>query len=119
MNIPSWLNDAKNLARSECSICVVGNKSDLTSNREVSFIEGSRFCQENNILHFECSAYTGDNVDDIFILISKHLINKIENGLIDQSSVISEGLKKIKKDTLKNGSILFEHSNSGTCTELC
>ena len=40
------------------------------------------------MIHFECSALTGLNVDDIFISISKHILNKLETGTIDPSSVI-------------------------------
>lgn len=47
-NVITWLNDAKNLARSECSICLVGNKSDLELDRKIKFIDGSKFCQENS-----------------------------------------------------------------------
>ncbi len=47
-HVVSWLNDAKNSARSECSICLVGNKSDLESERMIKYTEGSQFCQENS-----------------------------------------------------------------------
>jgi GTPase SAR1 family protein len=49
-HVPNWLNDAKNLARSECSICVVGNKSDLKENRVVKYNDGAKFCQENSTI---------------------------------------------------------------------
>jgi GTPase SAR1 family protein len=49
-HVPNWLNDAKNLARSGCSICVVGNKSDLKENRLVKYNDGAKFCQENSKL---------------------------------------------------------------------
>jgi len=41
-----------------------------------------------DLIHFECSALTGLNVDDIFTSISKHILNKLETGTIDPSSVI-------------------------------
>lgn len=41
------------------------------------------------MIHFECSAFSGDNVDEIFTSLSKHLMNKIESGIIEPSSVIS------------------------------
>ena len=88
-HVPNWLNDAKNLARNECSICVVGNKSDLKDNRIVKYNDGAKFCQENSnyiklldLIHYECSALTGYNVDEIFITVAKQIIGKIENGYI-------------------------------------
>ncbi len=42
-----------------------------------------------DLIHYECSAATGDNVDEIFTSITKHIIHKIENGIIEPSSVLS------------------------------
>jgi hypothetical protein len=47
-HVPTWLNDAKNSARSECSICVVGNKKDLKDSRVIKYNDGAKFCQENS-----------------------------------------------------------------------
>jgi GTPase SAR1 family protein len=46
-HVSSWLNDAKALANPDIAIVLVGNKIDLTNEREVSFLEASRFAQEN------------------------------------------------------------------------
>lgn len=47
-HLNNWLNDAKNKARNECSIIIVGNKSDLKENRVIKFNDGAKFCQENS-----------------------------------------------------------------------
>lgn len=46
-NLVSWLTDARTLARSDITVCVVGNKSDMKGVREVTLLEASRFAQEN------------------------------------------------------------------------
>lgn len=43
----SWLNDARMLAGQDICILLVGNKRDLDDTREVTFLEASRFAQEN------------------------------------------------------------------------
>jgi GTPase SAR1 family protein len=50
----SWLTDAKTLASESISIIAVGNKADLAEDREVTFLECSRFAQDNG----ECAART-------------------------------------------------------------
>ena len=117
-HVMNWLTDAKNAARSECSVCVVGNKSDLNDKRAIQYNDGDQFCQENNLLFFECSALTGDNIDEIFNEISKHILNKIENGLIEPNSVISSYAKEMRKvNALTNDKVDNENSRcGGMCT---
>ena len=107
-HIATWLADARNAARSECSVCVVGNKGDLEDQRVVRTEDGKLFCTENNLLFFECSALTGDNIDEIFNEMSRHIFNKIESGIIEPNSVISSFAKEMKKVNKLN-----EENNNG------
>jgi Ras-related protein Rab-4B len=45
--LANWLTDARTLASPEIVIVLVGNKKDLETDREVTFLEASRFAQEN------------------------------------------------------------------------
>jgi GTPase SAR1 family protein len=83
----SWLNDARSLSRKESSICLVGNKLDLRKQRQVELVTASEFSQENGILHFETSAFTGENIEEVFVCLSKQIMSKVQNGIIDSSSV--------------------------------
>lgn len=33
-------------------------------------------------MHFECSAFTGENVENIFNMMTKNIVNKVEEGSI-------------------------------------
>ena len=48
--LTNWLTDARTLASPNIVITLVGNKKDLEAEREVTFLEASRFAQENGIL---------------------------------------------------------------------
>lgn len=45
--LTNWLTDARTLASPNIVIVLVGNKKDLEAEREVTFLEASRFAQEN------------------------------------------------------------------------
>ena len=45
--LTNWLTDARTLASPNIIIVLVGNKKDLEGEREVTFLEASRFAQEN------------------------------------------------------------------------
>jgi len=46
-NVAAWLADARSLASSDIVIILVGNKTDLERDRQVSYLEASRFAQDN------------------------------------------------------------------------
>jgi len=48
-HVSSWLADARSLASPDVVIVLVGNKLDKESERDVQFLEASRFAQENGI----------------------------------------------------------------------
>lgn len=48
--LTNWLTDARTLASPNIVIVLVGNKKDLESDREVTFMEASRFAQENGMV---------------------------------------------------------------------
>lgn len=49
-------------AYSKMIILLVGNKNDLKMEREVSTEEGQEFANKHNLIFFEASAKTADNV---------------------------------------------------------
>jgi Ras-related protein Rab-5C len=54
-------------------IALVGNKIDLESKREVWATDASQYAEQNNLIFFECSAKTGQNVADVFLAIGNKL----------------------------------------------
>ena len=66
----------------EVLICLVGNKCDLENRRAISFEEGQKFADDNQLLFFETSAKDGTNIEEIFIQTASNLIDKIESGQI-------------------------------------
>ena len=61
-HLPNWLSDVTEQGNPNMFVIAVGNKKDLVVDRQVSYLEASVFCQENNILLIECSALTGEGV---------------------------------------------------------
>ncbi|KAI7852420.1 ras-related protein rab-4B-like protein [Circinella umbellata] len=83
LGVHSWLSDVRSLANPELVIILVGNKSDLAEEREVSYLEASRFAQEHEMMFLEASALTGDSVEEMFFKCARSILSKIEIGHID------------------------------------
>ena len=45
--VANWLSDARSLASPNIVIILCGNKKDLEDQRQVTFLEASRFAQDN------------------------------------------------------------------------
>eukprot|EP00043_Microstomoeca_roanoka_P015009 m.149713 g.149713 ORF g.149713 m.149713 type:complete len:210 (-) comp16161_c0_seq1:102-731(-) len=101
--LTNWLTDARTLASPDIVIVLVGNKKDLEADREVTFLEASRFAQENELMFLETSARTGENVEEVFLKCARTILSKIETGQLDPEKMGSgiqygdASLRKMKK----------------------
>ena len=70
-------------AYSKMIILLIGNKSDLKMEREVSTAEGQEFANKHNLIFFECSAKTSDNVHNAFTQSAVVINENIKQGNYD------------------------------------
>ncbi|XP_023599744.1 ras-related protein Rab-4B isoform X1 [Myotis lucifugus] len=82
-SLAAWLTDARTLASPNIVVILCGNKKDLDLEREVTFLEASRFAQENELMFLETSALTGENVEEAFLKCARTILNKIDSGELD------------------------------------
>lgn len=79
-NVIKWYSDLRNIAEKECIIALVGNKVDLLDRnnrrREVSYEEGKKLAEMNNMLFFEASALTSVKVNDCFEDLLQEIYNE-------------------------------------------
>jgi small GTP-binding protein len=61
-DIEHWLQDLREVARPDLTVVLIGNKADLTQQREVTEEEARAYAEKNRMTYFETSAKTGDNV---------------------------------------------------------
>ena len=93
------MNDVKTLASSDIVIILVGNKSDMDDEREVTFMEATRFAQENNLIFLETSAKSGEGIEEVFMKCSRTILNKMpseggNNKKQEESNFFVENEKK-------------------------
>ena len=82
-HVGSWLADAKANTNPHTVMILVGNKSDLDENREVSYEEAAKFAEENDLLFLECSAKNGDNVEQAFLSTARKIHEKVMCGILN------------------------------------
>lgn len=78
-SLNSWITELKQNSHPELKIFLIGNKNDLTDDRQVSYEEALNFMHKNNLDYFEeTSAKEGLNVEEIF----KKAVNVLYSGYL-------------------------------------
>ena len=72
-NLNIWMNHIKENSNGS-PIVLIGNKSDLDSDREVNKEEGEKYAKENKMTFFEASAKSGANVEESFLHLGEIII---------------------------------------------
>ena len=79
-SLPSWLYDLSRHAPEDVIIILVGNKSDLHEQRQVSYDEIVEFAQMNSLPYCETAAILGSGVDTILETMCTILYEKIKTS---------------------------------------
>jgi Ras-related protein Rab-2A len=98
-DVTSWLQDCRDMCYKNILIYLIGNKSDLEEKRQVTYEEGKKFAQDNNLVFYETSALNGNNIEEIFNQSASQLVQKLEAGEL--------------KDDFNNSGIKVFKSNEG------
>jgi len=79
-NLTDWLTvfkEANEIHDQKLPILLVGSKLDLEGMRTVPKEEAIKFANDNNFIDYiECSSKSGENVEELFAIISKSMVKK-------------------------------------------
>jgi len=80
-NLTRWLSDIREACNNaHMIIFIVGNKIDLTEERQVSRQEGQRFATQHKLFFSETSAKANATVEKVFFLATRIYYEKIDMG---------------------------------------
>jgi len=90
-NVEMWLSEVNKYGSGDVNKLLVGNKSDLTSKREVETEKGKELAESNGMKFLETSAKTADNVEEAFLTMTREVFQQIGSDVAQdkKSSTIS------------------------------
>ena len=91
-----WLDDLDLHGNKMEERILVGSKMDLAAKREVSLYEAKKFASERKLEWTECSAKTGDGVNEMFDILIGKIVTSYNNNaafrnLFSRSTIVSVG----------------------------
>ena len=89
-----WLKELHQVVGDNIAVCVVGNKTDLERDRKVKKEEADAFCQEQGILHYQCSAKLGLKVSDAFHAVARRIVENQAAGGAPGSPMAGGGMSQ-------------------------
>ena len=118
--VKSWLAEAKVNGHSNLSFLLIGNKCDLSSDREVTTEEAKNFAFSEGFNFIETSARNATNVEKAFFELSLGVLQKIRNGVLEVDADGSYGVKvksaaAPKKSVDLNSSHVSKNDTSKDC----
>lgn len=69
-----WIQDIRDMADNDCIIQIIGNKTDLENQRQVSSEEGKKKADSFNVLFEETSALEATNINEAFDSLLQEVI---------------------------------------------
>eukprot|EP00049_Salpingoeca_infusionum_P007112 m.115831 g.115831 ORF g.115831 m.115831 type:complete len:201 (-) comp13581_c0_seq1:178-780(-) len=81
--IQKWLDDSIELTGPNTVKLLIGNKSDLDEQRDVTTEEAEQFAAANGLAFAETSAKTGERVDDAFVQTAKSIFMAVQDGHVE------------------------------------
>jgi len=106
-NVKKWMDDINKQCAKNIDVFLVANKIDLERYRVVSKEEGEELAKKYKISYFECSAKTGENIENLYFniatIISKKIIEKDPkiNIIKLNNEAVAEVKAEIKKSQIK------------------
>ncbi len=91
-SIEKWVSDVTAVADKKITIVLIGNKSDLEDQRQVTKEQGEEKSNKLEIAFLETSAFSGENLDKAFEMMINEVYKKCHEEMLAEGDVdIIEG----------------------------
>ena len=113
-----WFKEIEENSLSDAILVIVGNKSDLYENEQVSDEEGQKYADEKNAIFKRTSALSNRNIDSLFQDIAKKYFDPKYDYQAEDRKIKEKFFEKKFNQSINEDKInltISENSNSNCC----
>uniref|UniRef100_A0A914WYL8 Ras-related protein Rab-21 n=1 Tax=Plectus sambesii TaxID=2011161 RepID=A0A914WYL8_9BILA len=78
--VKNWVKELRRMLGETVVLIIVGNKTDLNKDRRVALNTAMEYASSVNAVHFECSAKTNVGIEEIFLDLTKRMIERAKSS---------------------------------------
>jgi len=93
VKVKNWVKELRKMVGNDIVIAIAGNKSDLEKNRQVEISAAEEYARSVGAVHFSTSAKTNKGTDDVFLDLSKRIIEQKGSKKAAGSGAHGQGAK--------------------------
>ena len=112
-DLNNWLNDLRALSSPNAYIILIGNKLDLTDERQITDSEAQEFATRYDLVYLETSAKSGDGVKDAFVRLGVGILKAIEDKKITPAKPLEN--KVVNPNQQPNAQSTEKSNNNCNC----
>ncbi|XP_045410525.1 EF-hand calcium-binding domain-containing protein 4B [Lemur catta] len=94
LSVRQWLSSVEEAVGDQVPVLLLGNKLDNEKEREVPRGLGEQLAKENNLIFYECSAYSGHNTRESLLHLARFLKEQEDTARKDTIQVSHAAKKK-------------------------
>ena len=94
-SVERWVTDVTSVADKKISIVLIGNKSDLEDQRQVTKEQAEEKANKLEVAFLETSAFSGDNLDKAFDMMINEVYKKCHEEMLAEDDLDIEGGQEI------------------------
>ncbi|XP_043943506.1 EF-hand calcium-binding domain-containing protein 4B [Protopterus annectens] len=93
-SVQQWLTSVQEVAGNDIAVLLLGNKTDMETEREVPRETGKRLAKDNNLIFYECSASSGHNVKESMLHLARILKEQEDKEKEKTVQLVQDSAKK-------------------------
>ncbi|XP_049628438.1 EF-hand calcium-binding domain-containing protein 4B [Suncus etruscus] len=93
LSVRQWLSTVEEAAGDHLPVLLLANKTDIEKEREVPHGLGEQLAKENNLIFYECSAFSGHNIKESVLHLAR-MLKEREDAVKEDTVQVGHPAKK-------------------------